>query len=39
MAEKPTFHEFLDDLLHFLRALPYGLEHIGICPEGEITVR
>jgi hypothetical protein len=33
MAEKPTSHEFLDDLLHFVRTLPYGLEHTGIWPE------
>jgi hypothetical protein len=38
MVEKPTFQEFLDDLVRCLRALPYGVEYIRIWPEGRITI-
>jgi hypothetical protein len=39
MAEKPTFQEFLDDLVRSLRSLPYGVDHIQIWPEGQITIK
>lgn len=39
MTEKPTYQEFLNDLLQCLEALPYAEEHIDVWEEGQITVK
>jgi hypothetical protein len=39
MAKKPTYQEFLDDLIQHLEALPYAEEHIDVWQEGQITVK
>jgi hypothetical protein len=39
MAEKPTFQEFLDDLVRCLCTLPYAVECIRVRPEGQITIK
>jgi hypothetical protein len=39
MAEKPTFQEFLDDLVRCLETFPYSVECIRVRPEGQITVK
>jgi hypothetical protein len=39
MADKPTYQEFLDDLIQCLEALPYAEQHINVWQEGQITVK
>jgi hypothetical protein len=39
MIEKPTFQQFLDDLVRCLETLPYAVECIGVRPEGQITIK
>jgi hypothetical protein len=39
MIEKPTFQEFLNDLVHCIETLPYAEEHIQIWEEGQITIK
>jgi hypothetical protein len=39
MAEKPTYQEFLNDLVQYIEKLPYAEEHINVWEEGQITVK
>jgi hypothetical protein len=39
MVEKPTYQEFLNDLIQCLDTLPYAEEHIDVWQEGQITIK
>jgi hypothetical protein len=39
MAKKPTYQQFLNDLIQCIETLPYAEEHIDVWQEGQITVK
>jgi hypothetical protein len=39
MAKKPTYQQFLNDLIQCIETLPYAEEYIDVWQEGQITVK